>query len=79
MDIRVITLINRTYCKFIWFNIELVNPRQLLRRLQCKYASSKLESDLIAYKVVDRFTRNTSLYHLSTFTDMLGIPIGIPI
>ena len=36
-----ITLINRTYFKFSWFNIELVNLRQLLRRLQRKYASSK--------------------------------------
>ena len=32
-------------------------PRQLLRRLQCKYAFSKLESVLIAYTVFDRFTR----------------------
>ena len=54
-----ITLINRNYCKFLWFNIELVNPRQLLRKLQCKYASSKLESDLITYTVVDRFTRKS--------------------
>ena len=59
LDICVssITLINRTYSNFSWFNIELLNPRQLLHRLQCKYASSKLESDLIAYKVVDSFTR----------------------
>ena len=47
-----ITLINRTYSKFSWFNIEL-----LLRRLQRKYASSKFESDLSLFKVFDRFTR----------------------
>ena len=59
LDIFVpkITFINRTYSKFPCFNIELVNLRQLLRRLQRKYASSKLESDLIAFKVFDHFTR----------------------
>ena len=59
LDIFVpsITLINRTYYKFHWFNIELVNLRQLFRRLQRKYASSKLESNLISFKVFDRFTR----------------------
>ena len=59
LDIFVpsITLINRTYSKFPWFNIELVNLRQLLRRLQRKYVSSKLESDLISFKVFDRFIR----------------------
>ena len=66
LDICVpsITLINRTYSKFSWFNIELVNLRKLLRRLQCKYASSKFESDLSSFKVYDRFTRqNFSLNH----------------
>ena len=59
LDIFVpsITLINQTYSKFPWFNIELVNLRQLLHRLQRIYASSKLESDLIAFKCFDRFTR----------------------
>ena len=64
LDILVpsITLISRTYYKFPWFNIELINPRKLLRRLQRKYASSKLESDLISFKVFYRFTRkNVSL------------------
>ena len=50
-------LITQTYSKFPWFNIELVNLRQLLRRLQRKYASSKIESDIISLKVFDRFTR----------------------
>ena len=69
LDILVpsITLITRTYYKFPWFNIELVNLRQLLRRLQRKYASSKLESDLISFKVLDRFTRkNFSLPNRQT-------------
>ena len=59
LDIVVpsITLINQTYSKFPLFNIELVNLMQLLRRLQRTYTSSKLESDLIAFKVVDHFTR----------------------
>ena len=52
-----ITLINRTYSKFSWFNTELIKLRQILRRLQRKYASSKFESDLISFKVFDRFTR----------------------
>ena len=44
LDIVVpsITLINRTYSKFSWFNTELIKLRQILRRLQRKYASSKL-------------------------------------
>ena len=63
LDICVpsITLINQTYSKFSWFNIELVNLRQLLRRLQRKYASSKFESDLNSFKVFDRFTRKKPL------------------
>ena len=64
LDICVpsITLINRTYSKFPWFNIELVSLRQLLCRLQCKYASSKLEPDLIYVKAFDHFTiQNFSL------------------
>ena len=52
-----ITLIKKTFSKFPWFNIALVNLRQLLRRLQRKYAFSKLVSDLIAFKVFDRFIR----------------------
>ena len=52
-----ITFISRTYYKFTWFNIELINLRKLLRRLQRKYASSKLESDLILFKVFYRITR----------------------
>ena len=59
LDIVVpsITLINRTYSKLSWFNTELIKLRQILRRLQRKYASSKFESDLISFKVFDRFTR----------------------
>ena len=66
LDILVpsITLISRTYYKFPCFNIELVNLMKLLRRLQRKYASSKLESDLISFKVFYRFTRKTSLYQI---------------
>ena len=45
-----ITLINRTYSKSTWFNTELIKLRQLLRRLQRKYASSRLDSDLIEFK-----------------------------
>ena len=78
LDICVpsITLINRTYSKFSWYNIELVNLRKLLRRLQRTYASSKFESDLVSFKVFDRFTRkNFSLPNRHTLvipTDMLG-------
>ena len=39
------------------FNIQIVNLKQLLRKIQCKYASSKFESDLISFKFVDHFTR----------------------
>ena len=57
-----LSLINRTYSKFSWFNTELIKLRQILRRLQRKYASSKFESDLISFKVFDRFTiKNFSL------------------
>ena len=52
-----ITFVNRIYYMFPWFNIELVNLRKLLRRQQHKYASSKLESDLISFNVFDRFTK----------------------
>ena len=47
--------------KMFWFNTELIKLRQILRRLQRKYASSKFESDFISFKVFDRFTRKTSL------------------
>ena len=59
LDIFVpsITFISQTYYKFPWFNIELVNLRKLLRRLQRKYSSSKLEYDLISFKVFYSFTR----------------------
>ena len=67
-----IILINRMYSKCPCFNIKLVNPRQLLRRIQCKYASSKLESYLIAYKVFDCFTRKKFSTKSSYFTDMIG-------
>ena len=43
-----ITLINRTYSKSLWCNTQLIKLRQLLRRIQRKYASSKLDSDLIS-------------------------------
>ena len=43
--------------KFSWFNIELINLRQLLCRIQRKYAFSKFKSGLISFKVFDRFTR----------------------
>ena len=56
------TLNNRTYSKSPWFNTELIKIRQLLRRLQREYASSKFDSDLLHLKFVDRFTRiNLSL------------------
>ena len=45
-----ITLINRTYSKYPWFNSELIKLRQLLRRLKRKYASSNLDSNHIACK-----------------------------
>ena len=62
-----INLINRTYSKFSWFNTELIKLRQILRRLQRKYASSKFESDLISFKVFDRFTiKNFSLPNRNT-------------
>ena len=62
-----ITLINQTYSKFSWFNIELVNLGQLLRRLQRKLASSELKCDLISIKVFDRFVRkNFSLLNRHT-------------
>ena len=55
-----VTFINRTYSKFSCFNIEFDNLRQLLRRLQRKYASSKLES-------LDHFTiKNVSLQNRHT-------------
>ena len=59
LDIVVpsITLINRTFSKFSWCNTELIKLRQLLLRLQRKYTYSKFESDLISFKVFDRFTR----------------------
>ena len=58
------TLINRTYAKSPWFNTELIKLRQLFRRLQLKYASSKLEYDLIAFKVFDHFTIKTFHYKI---------------
>ena len=68
-----ITLINRTYSKSPWFNTELIKLRQLLRRLQRKYASSKLDSDLISFKVCRSIYKNKCLSTKSSyFTDMLG-------
>ena len=67
-----ITLINRTYSKSPWFNIDLIKLRQLLSRLQRKYASSKLESDLIAFKVCRSIYKNKLSTKSSYFTDMLG-------
>ena len=68
-----ITLINRTYSKCPGFNFELVNTRQLLRRLQCKYATSKLESDLIAYTMFPSlYNKKLLSIKSSYFTDMLG-------
>ena len=62
-SIRYHTLISRTYYKLPLFNIELVNLRKLLR----KYESSKLESDLISFKVFYRCTRkNFSLPNCHT-------------
>ena len=70
LDIYIpsITIINRTYSKFSGlYLIILVNLRQLLRRLQRKYASSKFESNLSTFKVFDRFTRkNFSLLNRHT-------------
>ena len=62
-----ITIINQTYSKFSWFNIDLVNLRQLLRILQRKVAPSEIEFDLISFKVFDRFIRkNFSLLNCHT-------------
>ena len=72
MLVPSITIFNRTYYRFPWFNIELVNPMQLLLRLQCKYASSKLEYDRITYKVVDPLQKKLLFTKSSYFTDMLG-------
>ena len=69
-----ITLINRTYCKSPWCNIELINLKQLLHRLQRKYASSKPDSDLIAFKVCRSLYKkkllstNRHLFHLPHMT-----------
>ena len=69
-----ITLINRPYSKSPWFNTELIKLRQLLRRLQRKYISSKLDSDLIKFKVCQSLYKNKLLSTKSSyFTDMLGI------
>ena len=68
-----ITLINRTYSKYPWFNTELIKLRQLLLRLQRKYASSRLDSDLIAFKACRSLYKNKLLSTKSSyFTDMLG-------
>ena len=46
---------------------------QLLRRLHRKYASSKLDSDLITFKVCRSLYKNKLLYNKSSyFTDILG-------
>ena len=68
-----ITLINRTYSKSPWFNTELIKLRQLLRRLQRKYASSRLDSDIIAFKSCRSLYKNKLLSTKSSyFTDMLS-------
>ena len=68
-----ITLINRTYSKSPWFNTELIKLRQLLRRLQRKYASSRLDFDLIEFKSCRSLYKNKLLSTKSSyFTDMLG-------
>ena len=68
-----IILINRTYSKSPWFNTELIKLRQLLRRLQRKYSSSKLDYDLIAFKACRSLYKNKLLSTKSSyFTDMLG-------
>ena len=66
-----ITLINRTYSKSPWFYTELIKLRQLLRRLQRKYASHRLESDLIVFKACRSLYKNKLLSTKSAyFTDM---------
>ena len=68
-----ITLLSRTYSKSSWFNTEIIKLRQLVRRLQRKYASSKLDSDLIAFKVCRSLYKNKLLSTKSSyFTDILG-------
>ena len=59
-----VTFINITYSKFPCFNIELINLRQLLHRLQRIYVSPKLESDRIEFKVFDPLQENTSHYKI---------------
>ena len=69
----IITLINRTYSKSPLFNNELIKLRQLLHRLQRKYESSKLDSDLIAFKVYRSLYKNKLLSTKSSyFTNILG-------
>ena len=68
-----ITLINRTYSKSPWFNTELIKLSQLLRRLQHKYESSRLDSDLIAFKACRSLYKNKLISTKSSyFTDMFG-------
>ena len=64
------------YNKSPWFNTELIKLRQLLKyncRIQRNYASSRLDSDLIAFKACRSLYKNKLLSTKSSyFTDMLG-------
>ena len=57
-------LLSTDLYKFPWFNIEFVNSRQLLPRLQYKYASSKLEFILFPLKFSIALQEKTSLYQI---------------
>ena len=59
-----INLSNRTYSNSTWFNTERIKLRQRLRRLQRKYASSKLDFDLSAFNVYRSRYKNKSLYKI---------------
>ena len=67
-----ITFINRTYSKSPWFNTELIKLRQLIRRLlyfilYLKYASSRLDSDIIAFKAYQSLSYNKLLSSKSSY------------
>ena len=66
LDILVpsIILISRTYYKFPWFNIELVNPRKLLRRLQRNMHPLNLNLILFHLKFSIALQEKTSLYKI---------------
>ena len=74
IDILIITetWLSYTDCPLL-SSLKLIKLRQLLRRLKRKYASSRLDSDLIAYKACRSLYKNKLLStNSSYFTDILG-------